>query len=296
MKEEIKRKLIQIAAFGFSNSDVPNFAGGRIYQGKWKQFCNPGMNCYSCPAAKLACPIGAMQAVSGSSNFQFSFYVVGFILALGVLCGRWICGFVCPFGLLQELLYKIPFPIRKRIWKPLTYLKYFLLVVFVLWMPVFVTGALGIGAPAYCEYICPVGMLEGGIPLLSTHEELFQTMGGITLLKSVILALTIVGCLVTERFFCKVLCPLGAIYGLCNKISFYRLSLQKSSCIHCKKCSVCCPMDIDPVKEQNSAECIRCKKCCSVCPTSALRFGYRRGTEKAASSATNLVQKTEERR
>ena len=268
MKEEIKRKLIQIAAFGFSNSDVSNFAGGRIYQGKWKQFCNPGMNCY----------------------------VVGFILALGVLCGRWICGFVCPFGLLQELLYKIPFPIRKRIWKPLTYLKYFLLVVFVLWMPVFVTGALGIGAPAYCEYICPVGMLEGGIPLLSTHEELFQTMGGITLLKSVILALTIVGCLVTERFFCKVLCPLGAIYGLCNKISFYRLSLQKSSCIHCKKCSVCCPMDIDPVKEQNSAECIRCKKCCSVCPTSALRFGYRRGTQEAASVATNLVQKTEERR
>ena len=175
MKEEIKRKLIQIAAFGFSNSDVSNFAGGRIYQGKWKQFCNPGMNCYSCPAAKLACPIGAMQAVSGSSNFQFSFYVVGFILALGVLCGRWICGFVCPFGLLQELLYKIPFPIRKRIWKPLTYLKYFLLVVFVLWMPVFVTGALGIGAPAYCEYICPVGMLEGGIPLLSTHEELFHS-------------------------------------------------------------------------------------------------------------------------
>ena len=115
-------------------------------------------------------------------------------------------------------------------------------------------------------------------------------------MKSVILALTIVGCLVTERFFCKVLCPLGAIYGLCNKISFYRLSLQKSSCIHCKKCSVCCPMDIDPVKEQNSAECIRCKKCCSVCPTSALRFGYRRGTQESASVATNLVQKTEEGR
>lgn len=103
-----KRKLIQIAAFGFSNMHLENFAGGKIYTGAWKQFCNPGLNCYSCPAASLACPIGAMQAVSGSMNFKFSFYVVGFLLAVGAVFGRFVCGFLCPFGLIQELINKIP--------------------------------------------------------------------------------------------------------------------------------------------------------------------------------------------
>ena len=105
---EIKRKLIQIAAFGFTNSHVGNFLEGKLYVGKWKQFCNPGLNCYSCPAASFACPIGAMQAVAGSMNYSFSFYVIGFLLALGVLFGRFICGYMCPFGLIQELIHKIP--------------------------------------------------------------------------------------------------------------------------------------------------------------------------------------------
>ena len=118
----VKRKLIQIAAFGFSNIHLGNFKSGSLYTGSWKQFCNPGLNCYSCPAATLACPIGALQAVSGSMNFKFSFYVVGFLLAVGVLFGRAICGSFCPFGLLQELLHKIPFP-KGRLPKPLRYLK-----------------------------------------------------------------------------------------------------------------------------------------------------------------------------
>ena len=110
INQEMKRKIVQVAAFGYSNTYIGNFVSGQIYKGSWKQFCNPGMNCYSCPAARLACPIGAMQAVSGSMNFKLSFYVIGFVLALGVVFGRAICGFFCPFGLIQELIYKIPFP------------------------------------------------------------------------------------------------------------------------------------------------------------------------------------------
>ena len=98
----LKRKLIQIAAFGFTNAHIPNFLSGKLYTGKWKEFCAPGLNCYSCPAAAFACPIGALQAVTGSRKSPISFYVFGLLLAFGVIFGRAVCGFLCPFGLLQE--------------------------------------------------------------------------------------------------------------------------------------------------------------------------------------------------
>ncbi|MDE6991812.1 MAG: 4Fe-4S binding protein, partial [Lachnospiraceae bacterium] len=161
----MKRKIIQIAAFGYSNAHLLNYKGGKIYQGKWKQFCNPGLNCYSCPAAGFACPIGALQAVNGSMEFQFSFYVAGVLLAFGVLLGRAVCGWLCPFGLIQELIHRIPSP-KLKLKKVFLYLKYLVLVVFVLVLPVTVTNYMGMGKPAFCQYICPAGTLQGGIPLL----------------------------------------------------------------------------------------------------------------------------------
>ncbi len=271
----MKRKIVQVAAFGYSNTYIGNFVSGQIYKGRWKQFCNPGMNCYSCPAARLACPIGSMQAVSGSMNFKLSFYVIGFVLALGVVFGRAICGFFCPFGLIQELIYKIPFP-KKKLWKWLTYVKYVLLAVFVVIMPVTMVNELGMSSPAFCEYICPAGTLEGGIPLLSTHPELRATLGALFSVKACILIITLIGCLSVCRFFCKVMCPLGAIYGLLNKVSIYHMECNKKTCVSCGKCHNICPMDVDPVKNPNSAECIRCGKCVASCPkeSRALKFVY----------------------
>ena len=271
----MKRKIVQVAAFGYSNTYIGNFVSGQIYKGRWKQFCNPGMNCYSCPAARLACPIGSMQAVSGSMNFKLSFYVIGFVLALGVVFGRAICGFFCPFGLIQELIYKIPFP-KKKLWKWLTYVKYVLLAVFVVIMPVTMVNELGMSSPAFCEYICPAGTLEGGIPLLSTHPELRATLGALFSVKACILIITLIGCLSVCRFFCKVMCPRGAIYGLLNKVSIYHMECNKKTCVSCGKCHNICPMDVDPVKNPNSAECIRCGKCVASCPkeSRALKFVY----------------------
>lgn len=275
INQEMKRKIVQVASFGYSNTYIGNFVSGQIYKGRWKQFCNPGMNCYSCPAARLACPIGAMQAVSGSMNFKLSFYVIGFVLALGVVFGRAICGFFCPFGLIQELIYKIPFP-KKKLWKWLTYVKYVLLAVFVVIMPVTMVNELGMSSPAFCEYICPAGTLEGGIPLLSTHPELRATLGALFSVKACILIITLIGCLSVCRFFCKVMCPLGAIYGLLNKVSIYHMECNKKTCVSCGKCHNICPMDVDPVKNPNSAECIRCGKCVASCPKEslALKFVY----------------------
>lgn len=269
----VKRKLIQIAAFGFCNPFVQNFAGGRLYSGKWKNFCAPGLNCYSCPAAALSCPIGALQAVSGSIKFDFSFYVVGIVLAFGVLLGRVVCGFLCPFGLVQELIHKIPSP-KFHLPKPLRFVKYAVLFVFVLILPVASTDFSGSGEPTFCEYICPAGTLEGGIPMLLSHEELRQVIGSLFALKMAILVFVAIGSVFIFRFFCKLLCPLGAIYGLCNKISLYRLKVNQEKCVNCGECARVCPMNVNPLENPNSAECIRCGKCAHGCPVKAIKLGF----------------------
>lgn len=265
----IKRKLLQIIAFGCSNAHLLNFKGGRLYTGKWKQFCNPGLNCYSCPAAGFACPIGALQAVNGSRSFSFSFYVTGLLLAFGVLLGRAVCGWLCPFGLLQELIHKIPSP-KLHLKKGFVYLKYIVLVIFVLILPVAVTDYMGMGKPAFCQYICPAGTLEGGISLLLAHESLRKAVGALFSLKMAILVITLTGCVFIYRFFCRTLCPLGAIYGLFNRISIYHLEVDSHKCIGCGKCKKMCKMEVDPTQTPNAAECIRCGACVDVCPTGAV--------------------------
>lgn len=279
LKHSFKRKLFQAVAFGYSNTHLLNFKGGKIYEGKWKQFCNPGLNCYSCPAASLACPIGALQAVNGSMNSCFSFYVIGFLLAVGVLLGRFVCGWLCPFGLMQELIHKIPTP-KLRLWKGFLYIKYVILIVFVLILPVTATNYMGMGKPAFCQYICPAGTLEGGIPLLLTHPQLRQTIGPLFFLKMTILIITVAGCVLIYRFFCRTICPLGAIYGLLNKISAYHLEVDQHKCINCGKCAQTCKMEVNPVKTPNSAECIRCGACAQTCPKGAISLSFKTKTTR----------------
>lgn len=274
LTREIRRKIIQIAAFGYSNPHLANFAGGKIYDGSWKQFCNPGMNCYSCPAAGLACPIGAMQAASNSADYRLGFYAMGIVLAIGVVLGRAVCGFLCPFGLIQELIHKIPSP-KLHLPKWMTYIKYGLLAIFVILLPALALGELGMRSPAFCKYICPVGTLEGGIPILATHPELRSIIGGLFSLKMAILIVTITGCVLVSRFFCKVMCPLGAIYSLLNPISVYGMDVDGEKCVSCGACSRACPMDVNPAVKPNSAECIRCGKCITTCPEDALSAGFR---------------------
>jgi len=276
----IGRKLIQVAAFGFTNSHLGNFAKGKLYTGKFKNFCAPGLNCYSCPAAGFACPIGSLQTILGSRGKVISLYVTGIILAFGVVFGRFICGFLCPFGLFQELIYKIPIPKPK--WKLpgwSKYIKYLILMVFVIILPISTKGG-AVGDPAFCEYICPAGTLEGGIPLILTHPELQKVLGWLFSLKMGILVLTIIFCVLHYRFFCKVICPLGAIYGLLNKVSFMRLYVDKEACIKCGKCAKVCKMDVDPTKSPNSAECIRCGCCVHECPVHAIRITFKREDKK----------------
>ena len=268
-----KRRLIQLTTLALTNPLLLNLIDGRLYKGALKNICAPGLNCWSCPAAVLACPIGAIQAIGGSMNFSISFYTIGVVILIGLLIGRVVCGYLCPFGLFQELLFKIP---TKKFTLPrgANYAKYFVLIVFVLIMPIAVTNYAGTGAPTFCEYICPAGTLEAGIPMLITHPEFRAVLGKLFALKIALLLIVIVGSVCVERFFCRVLCPLGAIYGLLNSRSFFRLQFDETKCVECGRCRSTCPMAVDPTKCGNSIECIRCKKCAAQCPKQAIDFNF----------------------
>ena len=277
------RGWIQTAATLLTNIHIPNLFKGKIYQGNVKTMCVPGLNCYSCPAATGACPIGAFQAVVGSSKFKFTYYITGFFILLGVLLGRFICGFLCPFGWFQDLLHKIPgkkFSTAKL--KPLRYLKYVILVVFVILLPAFVTNSLGMGDPFFCKYICPQGVLEGAIPLALANSGIRAALGHLFTFKFTILALFIILSILFYRPFCKWICPLGAIYSLFNKVSFLKIQVDHEKCVGCQKCSRVCKMDVNVVDTPNHPECIRCGECMKACPTDAICYHYGFSNKKKA--------------
>lgn len=110
--------------------------------------------------------------------------------------------------------------------------------------------------------------------MTATHPELRATTGFLFGLKITILLITVLACIFIFRFFCKTLCPLGAIYGLLNKISIYHLEVDSHACVKCGKCARTCKMDIDPVANPNSAECIRRGACASACPKQAIHLGF----------------------
>ena len=277
------RGWIQAAATLLTNIHIPNLLKGKIYQGNVKTMCAPGLNCYSCPAATGACPIGAFQAVVGSSKFKFTYYITGFFILLGVLLGRFICGFLCPFGWFQDLLHKIP---GKKLstakLKPLRYLKYVILVVFVILLPAFVTNSLGMGDPFFCKYICPQGVLEGAISLSLANSGIRAALGHLFTFKFTVLALFIILSILFYRPFCKWICPLGAIYSLFNKVSFLKIQVDHEKCVGCQKCSRVCKMDVNVVDTPNHPECIRCGECMKACPTDAICYHYGFSTKKQA--------------
>lgn len=271
MDKHKHRWKIQLGAALASNPFLINILHGKISRGDLKAICVPGLNCYSCPAAAASCPIGALQAVIGSSKFQFAYYIAGFLLLVGALLGRVVCGFLCPFGWFQELLHKLPTKkfSTKRL-RILTYLKYVILLLFVIVLPMTVVNEVGMGDPFFCKYICPAGILEGGFPLSLANASIRASLGQLFTWKSCILLGIAALSVFFYRPFCKWLCPLGAFYGLCNRISVYRLQVDADKCTACGACSRVCRMDVDVFRTPNHAECIRCGDCAAACPHKAI--------------------------
>ncbi len=272
-KKGWKRHGVQALWALLTNSYLAGFARGKIYQGKLKNLCVPGLNCYSCPGALGACPIGAVQAVIGSWNFKLAFYAAGFLMFIGALAGRFVCGWLCPFGLIQDLLHKIPFPEKIGTFRGdrlLRKLKYVILIVFVILLPMFLVDVLGQGAPYFCKLICPAGTLEGGIPLVLLNESMRSALGWLYAWKNVLLLITIVLSVMIYRPFCKYICPLGAVYSVFNPISVFRYRVDEKKCTGCGICAKVCGMQVDPAENANHPECIRCGACKKSCPVKAI--------------------------
>ncbi len=267
-----KRAFTQLITTLLYNANLKGFVEGRIYQGTSKNICVPGLNCYSCPGAIASCPIGSLQAVVNNPRYKFSFYVVGLLALFGVILGRFICGWLCPFGWFQDLLNKLPS--RKLEWtkrlRNLRFLKYIILALFVLILPTFF-----VSSPTFCQYICPAGTLGASFPLLATNAPLRALIGLNFYWKLFLLIIITVLSIVIYRPFCYGVCPLGAIYSVFNKISFYQLRVNKEKCISCQKCLKVCKFNIYAAYDCQSLECIRCGSCVSSCPTEALSMGFR---------------------
>ena len=267
-----KRRLIQIYSALLYNCNIRGFATGRIYTGQTKYMCVPGLNCYSCPGAVGACPLGALQNALAASNTKAPYYVFGILILFGLLLGRTICGFLCPMGLIQDLFYKIPTPKLKKnsITRRFSYVKYVILALLVVSIPLVYSLSLT-PVPGFCKYICPSGTMLGAIGLLlnPSNEDMFGMLGGLFTWKFALLVVMIVAAVFIYRFFCRFLCPLGAIYGFFSKIALIGVRLDKNKCTDCGLCINACKMDIKHVGDH---ECIHCGACISVCPSKAISW------------------------
>lgn len=272
LKERLptQRRLIQLYSALLYNAHLRGFISGNIYTGKAKFLCVPGFNCYSCPGAVGACPLGALQNALASSGKRAPAYIIGILMLYGVILGRTICGWLCPAGLVQELLHKIPTPKLKksRFTRGLSWLKYLVLALFVAALPLWYACS-GLPVPAFCKYICPVGTLEGAVGLLSNpvNADKFSMLGLLFTRKFIILVLILCVSVFVYRAFCRFLCPLGAIYGLFARVSIIGVRLEESRCIDCGLCVSRCRMDVRRVGDH---ECIHCGECISACPTKAI--------------------------
>lgn len=275
-----KRKLIQVICAILYNCNFVGFAKGTIYQGPIKGVCVPGLNCYSCPGALASCPLGSLQSALVSSKYKFPYYILGILLLFGILLGRVICGFLCPFGLIQDLLYKIPTPKLKknRFTRLLSYLKYIILVVFAILIPILLLE------PGFCKYICPAGTLEAGIPLVAGNQQLQTLIGNLYIWKIVLLIIVAISAIFIFRSFCRFICPLGAIYSLFNRFALFGVSVDKEKCDHCNACVHHCKMD---VKKVGDHECIQCGECTKHCHACAISFKHTKSLSNTNTSQDN---------
>jgi len=217
----------------------------------------PGLHCYSCPLAITVCPIGLMQnlIISGTPPF----YWLGFVALYGLALGRGVCGWFCPFGTLNDLL-----SFRKaRFFSALSPLKFLVLLGTV-------TAAWRVGDTLFCK-LCPAGGLEASLPYFGLGVAGLNTP---FLVHMGILGATLLGMVLISRFWCRYLCPMGALLSLFNRLSLFGLRVEEAKCDRCGACSTACPMGLKPHLQINNTDCIKCGECVTACRAGAIEIGF----------------------
>ena len=275
LKNLIKyRPFVGIASFFIFNSYLPGFIKG-IYQGSSKQYCAPFINCHSCPSATFACPAGLIQHYF-TYNHLFKVwilpkFVIGFLILITLGVGKLVCGWICPFGTIQTLLYRlksIKFSIPQN---KIHFVKYFIFLLMIIYLPIL------LGEPWFCK-LCPVGSLEAGIPLVSfgnASSELRLLALSLFNIKLSILLVIILSSIFVKRPFCRFICPIGTIFTLFNKFSLLKIKVDDANCIHCGKCSKLCPIENEAPIAARSIDCYLCGECVRGCPTSCVSFNFK---------------------
>ena len=234
--------------------------------------CSPVFHCYACPLATFACPIGILAQFSALHIFPFM--AVGLLIAVGVLFGSLICGWVCPFGFLQDLIAKVPTP-KFDLPKFTGYFRYVVLISTVLAIPYF----FGEGHPFFICRICPAGALEAAVPNIVGQAIAGQQIAWPNAVKLTILGLFLIAIFFIKRPWCRLLCPLGAIFSLFNRVSAFFLRFNADECTDCERCHKLCEYGIEPEKSPNDLRCNRCLECID-CGPGALTFGSIFGSSK----------------
>ncbi|MEM2367949.1 MAG: 4Fe-4S binding protein [Candidatus Bathyarchaeia archaeon] len=241
------------------------------------------------------------------SPVVFPWLAVASFLLVGVLIGKSLCGWVCPFGFIQDLVGFVKVKkteVSLKTHRNMTLVKYFILGIVLFISLTFsaakVTGAykdyeraLGIFAYAPFTAISPAETLFSTLPrgIQSFSIEIMEkpvvdVLSGVLDLPPLfwvqlfILIGVIVLAAYIPRGWCRYLCPHGAIMAFLNRFSFLGLRRDPVRCVkgECRECVKVCPMMVPilelPWEKFSHSECIYCMKCSDACPHKAIRLKY----------------------
>jgi ferredoxin-type protein NapH len=238
---------------------------------QWHFLSFPVLNCHSCPISIFSCPMGIIGQCLGVSLIPLS--VIGVLGLAGLTAGRFLCGWACPFGYVQDLLYKVPYT-KFSIPSWFRFVKYGVFLCLVVAVPIFLSTE----SRLYFCRLCPVGTIESAIPWAIMRDT--TDFMSLSIRLSVLMGITIL-VMGHRRFFCKVLCPLGACLSVFSRFAAV-FPQRDSSCVECGSCIRVCPMDNnDPstkakaeevVFENRPEECIACLECWKKCPTNSIHL------------------------
>jgi polyferredoxin len=259
LKLTVKRRLVQVLAAILLTS---NFAGAGLGNA-----CIPILYCEACALTWLGCPIGIMA--SAIAFHEIPWLILAIVFGSALVVGRWFCGWICPSGLVQDWLYKIP---SRKIEIPrwTRFIKYAVLLGPVIAIAYYFTKD---NPYFFCSW-CPTATASVVIPQAIQFRELEFDWG---LLRLAILVLVIILAVMNHRSFCKVLCPVGAMVSLTSRLSWLAIRLDAERCKRCKTCDKECPMDVQVESRKDSGdpinsdpECVNCLTCESVCAKEAI--------------------------